>query len=244
MGVVRVPSTQVQNNFGKYLKFAEANEEIIVTRKGRDIAKIVPCVGPDTDRIMEGAAEYKTSGGWVTYEQYLELVENSEQRFELIDGVIYHLASPSYKHQYAVHELHGTFYIWFKGKNCTPLTSPFDITFRKTEDNICVVQPDIVVICDRDNRNDRDRYVGVPALAVEVLSPSTRGKDMVKKLDLYMQCGVKEYWLVDPANESIMVYQLADGDIENSVTYLASAGHVARSYYFDGLEVILRDIFA
>lgn len=241
---MRVPSTQVQNNFGKYLKFAEANEEIIVTRKGKDIAKIVTCAGPDADRVMEGAAEYKTSGGWVTYEQFLELVENSEQRFELIDGVIYHLSSPSYKHQIAVHELHGHFYNWFKGKRCTPLTSPFDIVFHKSEDNICVVQPDIIVICDPHNRNDEDRYVGVPTLAIEVLSPSTRSKDMVKKLGLYMQCGVKEYWIVDPVNESIIVYQFADGEIVNSTTYLNSAHQEVLSYHFDGLSVELKDIFA
>jgi len=241
---MRVPSTQVQNNFGKYLKFAEANEEIIVTRKGKDIARIVTCVDPHADRLAESVAEYKTSGGWVTYEQFLELVENSEQRFELIDGVIYHLSSPSYKHQIAVHELHGAFYIWFKGKSCTPLTSPFDIVFHKSEDNICVVQPDLVVICDRDNRNEQDRYMGVPTLAIEVLSPSTRSKDMVKKLDLYMQSGVKEYWIVDPVNESIIVHQLADGEITNSQIYLKSAHQEVRSYHFEGLAVALGDMFA
>ena len=241
---MRVPSTQVQNNFGKYLKFVEAGEEIIVTRKGRDIARIVPCNDPEADRVMEGAPEYKTSGGRVTYEQFLELTENSEQRFELIDGVIYNLASPSYKHQMAVHELHGAFYNWFKGKRCTPLTSPFDITFHKAEDNICVVQPDIVVICDQEKRDDKDRYQGVPALAVEVLSPSTRTKDMVKKLDLYMQCGVNEYWVVDPMNETISVYQFADNDIVNHRTYVKSADQEVRSFCFEGLQVSLRDIFA
>ncbi|XID90766.1 type II toxin-antitoxin system prevent-host-death family antitoxin [Paenibacillaceae bacterium WGS1546] len=241
---MRVPSTQVQNNFGKYLKFVEANEEIIVTRKGRDIARIVPCEEMGADGVMEGAAEYKTSGSRVTYEQFLELTENSEQRFELIDGVIYNLAAPSYKHQVAVHELHGAFYNWFKGKKCTPLTSPFDITFRKAEDNICVVQPDIVVICDPEKRDVKDRYQGIPTLAVEVLSPSTRTKDMVKKLDLYMQCGVKEYWVIDPMNETIMVYQFADNDVVNHRTYVNNADGEVRSFCFEGLQVGLRDVFA
>lgn len=110
----------------------------------------------------------------------MELTEESEQRFELIDGVIYNLASPSYKHQHVVHELHGTFYNWFKGKRCVPLTSPFDITFFKEEDNICVVQPDIVVICDKDNLDEKGNYKGTPTLVIEVLSPSTRSKDMLK----------------------------------------------------------------
>ncbi len=241
---MRVPSTQVQNNFGKYLKYVEANEEIIVTKKGRDIAKIVICDELKSDGIMEEAAEYQTSGGRVTYEEFLELTEASEQRFELIDGVIYNLASPSYKHQHAVHELHGSFYIWFKGKSCTPLTSPFDITFTKEENNICVVQPDIVVICDTDNRDQQDKYKGIPILVIEVLSPSTRSKDMLKKLDLYRRSDVKEYWIVDPLNEQIFVYHLADNEIVNNITFLKSADHEVQSIYFDGLRIALRDIFA
>jgi len=243
---MRVPSTQVQNNFGKYLKYAEANEEIIVTRKGKDIAKILPAGGepePDPDCLMERAAEYKSSGGRVTYEQFLELTEASEQRFELIDGVIYNLASPSYKHQIAVHELHGSFYNWFKGKGCVPLTSPFDVTFHKAENNICVVQPDIIVVCDGHKRDDKDRYRGIPTLAVEVLSPSTRSKDMLQKLELYKKCGVKEYWIVDPMNDQIIVYQLADDEIVNNKAYLKVADQEVESFHFEGLKVPLTDIF-
>lgn len=241
---MRVPSTQVQNNFGKYLKFVEANEEIIVTKKGRDIARILPCYETMPDALKEGASEYQTSGDWVTYEQFLELTEASEQRFELIDGVVYNLASPSFSHQRAVHELHGTFYNWFKGKGCMPLTSPFDITFRKEEHNICVVQPDIVVICDQENRDDRDRYRGVPVLVVEVLSPSTRSKDMVRKLDLYMRSGVKEYWIVDPSNEQVTVYQLEGNEIVNSINYSTRSDQEMKSFYFEGLSIAIGDLFS
>lgn len=55
---MRVPSTEVQNNFGQYLKFAEAGEEIIVTKNGKDAAKILPC-RPDADRNGKVAAEYR-----------------------------------------------------------------------------------------------------------------------------------------------------------------------------------------
>lgn len=237
---MRVSSTEVQNNFGKYLKFAEANEEIIVTKNGRDIARIVPCP-PETAR--ESAEEYRTRGDWVTYEEFMELVENSEQRFELIDGVVYNLASPSYKHQHAVQELQGTFYNWFKGKPCTALTSPFDVTLDKSEFNRCVVQPDLIVICDRQNVNEKGRYMGVPTLVVEVLSPSTRSKDMLKKLDLYLQCGIKEYWVVDPAQNLINVYSFQDGDISDLKTY-TSQHRSADSLHFEGLKVTMEDVFA
>lgn len=239
---MRVPSTKVQNNFGKYLKYVEANEEIIVTKKGRDAARILPCE-PAGGSVAEETAEYKSTG-WVTYEEYLELVEVSEQRFELIDGVIYYMASPSYNHQHIIHEVHGTFYNWFKGKQCIPLTSPFDVTLFKSEDNICVVQPDIIVICDKENMDKKDKYKGVPTLVIEVLSPSTRSKDMVKKLDLYMQCGVKEYWVVDPKNEQVLVYSLESNDIADSKTYRKGADSFVQSDYFSGLQVSLEDMFA
>lgn len=239
---MKVPSTEVQNNFGKYLKFAEANEDIIVTKNGKDVAIITAYHKTTGDWIMEDTALYK-SKDLVTYEEYLELVENSEQRYELIDGVIYNLASPSYKHQHAIHELHGELYNWFKGKACTPLTSPFDVTFFKQEDNICVVQPDILVICDKDNVDQKGKYKGIPTLVIEVLSPSTRSKDLIKKLDLYKQCGVKEYWIVDPMNEQVTLYSLADNDISDHKSFQKGASPYVESAHFRGLKVSLADLF-
>jgi prevent-host-death family protein len=235
---MKVPSTKVQNNFGKYLKYAEVNEEIIVTRKGKDVARLLPC-----ETLNEEAVEYKSSGNRVSYEEFLELVENSEQRFELIDGIVYNMASPSHRHQHAIYEIIGTFYNWFKGKTCKPLTSPFDITFFKAKNNTCVVQPDILVMCDPENINKDDKYMGVPTLVIEVLSPSTRGKDMLKKLDLYMTCGVKEYWIVDPKAEHISIYLFKDNSISENMVYKKSAEEYAESIHFQGLKVYLPDVF-
>lgn len=241
---MRVPSTKVQNNFGKYLKYVEVNEEIIVTKKGKDVARILPCNDAVKSLVEEGAAEYQTREGWVTYEEFLELTEASEQRFELIDGVVYNLAAPFYGHQHAVGEIHGTFYIWFKEKKCSPLTSPFDVTLIKSEDNICVVQPDILVICDNDKIDKEGRYKGVPTLVVEVLSDSTRSKDMLKKLDLYRQCGVREYWLVDPKNKLVHVYILDKNEIIDNMVFQKGSQEYAESAYFSGLKVALADVFS
>lgn len=239
---MRVPSTEIQNNFGKYLKYVEVNEEIIVTKNGKDVARILPC-DLDKDLVAEGAAEYQTRGGWVSYEEFLELAEASEQRFELIDGVIYNLAAPFYEHQYAVREIFGTFYNWFKNKTCVPLTSPFDVTLFKTENNICVVQPDIIVICDKDNMDKKGKYTGVPTLVVEVLSASTRSKDMLKKLELYRQCDIKEYWLVDPKNNQIYVYIFDKNEIADCLVFHKGAHEYAESVCFSGLKVRLADAF-
>ncbi len=237
---MRVASTDMQNSFGKYLKFAVAGEEIIVTRNGKDIATL-NAIMPDT--VQEQQASYSVTDDWVTYEDFLELTEESEQHLELIDGVVYNLAAPSYKHQKAVQEIQGSFYNWFKGKDCVPLTSPFDITLPKSADNICVVQPDVFVICDKHNMNDKGKYLGTPALVVEVLSPSTRSKDILKKLELYKLCGVKEYWIVDPIHEQVHVYLFDDGGIADSITYTRKADAVVPSFSFEGLTVNLHDMF-
>ncbi len=239
---MRVPSTEIQNNFGRYLKYAEASEEIIITKNGKDVATLTALREPISDSIMEGAATYRTNE-WVTYEEFLVLTEQSEQRYELIDGIIYNLASPTYKHQLTVQVLLVAFYNWFKGTSCTPLTSPFDVTFFKQADNICVVQPDLLVICDRENIDQKGKYKGTPALVVEILSPSSRSKDLITKLDLYMRCEVKEYWIVDPMNEQISVYTFADNDITDFKSYHKLSHTYVESAHFEGLKVAFEDLF-
>ncbi|HEY8499199.1 MAG TPA: type II toxin-antitoxin system prevent-host-death family antitoxin [Clostridia bacterium] len=237
---MKVPSTEVQNNFGKYLKIASELEDVIITRKGREVAKIVPI--EERTVIAEEAANFIYNDRWkLSYEEFLKMVENSDLRYEYIDGEVYLLASPGYNHQVSVSELFGIFYNWFKGKKCRPLTSPFDVTLTKNKDNINVVQPDIIVICDTDKIDASGKYKGVPALVVEVLSGSTKTKDMVKKLNLYMQTGVREYWIVDPDKEEVIVYCFEKHDIADHDTYMGDM--TVKSRVFNGLEVKLAEIF-
>ncbi|MFW5981411.1 MAG: Uma2 family endonuclease, partial [bacterium] len=180
-----------------------------------------------------------------SYEEYKELVESSDQRYELIDGQVYLLASPSFNHQVIVNELAGQFYNFFKEKSCQSLTAPLDIKLfgyaTKFEENPNVVQPDIVIICDQDKINDKNKYEGIPSLIVEVLSPSTKGKDMVTKLNLYMECGVSEYWIVDIDNEKFIQYSFQKRDL-NNLRFVQKKG-VITSTYFEGLKIKLQDIF-
>ncbi len=238
---MKVSSTEVQNNFGKYLKIAADLEDVIVTRNGYEIAKIVPC--EERSAIAEEAANYIYNDRWkISYEEFLKLVENSDLRYEYIDGEVYLLSSPAYNHQTAVGEILAAFHNWFKGKKCRPLTSPFDVTLIKGKDNINVVQPDIIVICDTDRIDASGKYQGVPTLAVEVLSRSTRRKDMLKKLDLYMQTDVKEYWIVDPDKKEVSVYNFKKHDISDHDTFIGDM--TVKSKVFEGLEIRLADIFA
>lgn len=106
----------------------------------------------------------------------------------------------------------------------------------KFEEDPNVVQPDVVVICDLDKVNESNKYEGIPALVVEVLSPSTKGKDMVTKLSLYMKSGVSEYWVVNLEGRSILQYSFSpERDIENLKIY--AEGESIKSSIFTGLEI-------
>lgn len=244
---MKVNSTELQNNFGKYLMLSAA-EDIIITRNGTEIARLSAIRDVQTEdsltpgAIMERAEDYRYGGRRASYEEFLELTRDNEERYEYIDGEIYLLSSPKTKHQVALTELFGLFFNWFEGKNCRPFVAPYDITLRRSIENINVVQPDIMVICDLEEKlNDNDYYMGVPELVVEILSESTRSKDLIKKLDLYMSCGVREYWIVNPINREATVYLFEDGDIKNNMTYKKS--EIAQSFIFDGFGAELDRIF-
>lgn len=243
---MHVNSTEIQNNFGKYLMMS-LQEDIIITKNGREVAKLSAIhdktSGEDTaSAVNEEAADYIYSGRKATYDEYLKLVENSEERYEYIDGEIYFLASPKTTHQIVLKELFVIFYNWFQGKKCTPMIAPYDINLKRGENDINIVQPDLMVICDLEkNLNEDDYYTGIPTLVVEIISEYTRRKDFVKKLDLYMTCGIQEYWIVNPYNKEVTIFLFKDKDIYNNITF---RGHeTAKSFVFQGLTADLEKVF-
>ncbi|PKM89863.1 MAG: prevent-host-death protein [Firmicutes bacterium HGW-Firmicutes-12] len=242
---MRINTTDLQNAFGKYLSLVE-KEDIIITKNGKSVAKLTRYHEPDYFLVHEESAKYKSTKR-IGYEEYMELVNSSDQRYELIDGEIYLLASPSFRHQIVVNELSGHFYNFFKGKPCRSLTAPLDVRLfgfaTKFEEDPNVVQPDVIVLCDEDKVNEDNRYEGIPTLVVEVLSPSTKGKDMIAKLNLYMKSGVTEYWIVNLENKSILQYSFSqERDIDNLCT-LAEIDTI-KSTSFEDLELALKDIFS
>ena len=244
---MKVSSTEIQNNFGKYLVMS-VKEDIIITKNGFEIAKLTFIEGRATKSFLEDSivAERATGSGYggrkATYEEFLEIAKDSEDRYEYIDGEIYLLSSPKTTHQVVQAELFGIFYMWFQGKKCKPMLAPYDITLKRHPEDKNVVQPDIMVICDLEEKlNDNDYYMGVPSLVIEIISRSSRSKDSIKKLDLYSCCGVKEYWIVNPINREISVFSLDDKDITDNKTYRLA--ETAESFVFPGLTVELQKIF-
>ncbi|WP_204662959.1 Uma2 family endonuclease [Fusibacter tunisiensis] len=188
--------------------------------------------------MKESTAEYYLRRR-VTLSEFLEITENTETQYELIDGEIYFMASPCHAHQVAIREIFGQFYNFFKGKACSPIMGLFDVRLKNNspnfEDDPNIVQPDILVICDSENIDGKGKYHGVPTLVVEVLSPRTRGKYMIKKLSLYANSGVQEYWIIDIDHGYAIVYSLTDGDVLRVQQYAFS--ECIPSWSFKGLNV-------
>lgn len=244
-----VNATDLKNNLGKYLRDC-TKEKIIIASNGRKIA--ILCAYEEYQEnntkinsdglVRERAEAFDYAPRTVPHEEFLVLTEGNEKRYEYIDGEVYLLASPKTIHQKVLGEMYILFYNWFKGKKCRPILAPYDITLKRGHDNINVVEPDLVVICDlEDNLNEKDYYIGIPALVVEIISEATRSKDTIKKLDLYMSTGVNEYWIVNPLNREITIYFFEQNDIVKNETY--KKNEVAASYIFTGLKMNLKDIF-
>ncbi len=209
---MEVSSTEIQNNFGTYLKFAQV-EDVYITRNGKRIA-VLQYQKDTSEGCAETKADYRGGKLRMSAEEFRKFAEASENRYELIDGEVFQLASSSYKHQRVIGEIFSQIHQWSKNKECKPITAPFDVILFK-DDMESIVQPDIVVICDSEKVNDQGRYQGIPTVIFEVLSDSTRNKDMLKKLNLYMAGGIGEYWIVNLWNHEVYIYTFTSGEISD-----------------------------
>ena len=141
--------------------------------------------------------------GEFTLDDYYKLPE--DKRFELIDGVIYDMTAPTSAHQLIAGYFHYQLlnHIMSRNGNCLPMISPLDVQLDC--DDKTMVQPDVIIVCDRSKVINRCIY-GAPDFVLEVLSKSTKRKDMIIKLNKYMNAGVREYWMIDPENKTVMIY--------------------------------------
>ena len=170
-------------------------------------------VQADVNKIAEALGVYKVKKqGEYTLEDYYAL--SDEQRYELIDGILYDMAAPTVVHQELVLEIAAALrqYIKGKGGKCKVFVSPIDVQLDK--DDKTMVQPDIFILCDQSKNIGRCIY-GAPDMVIEITSPSTRKKDFGKKLEKNVNAGVREYWIVDVKNRKVIVYDLGEDFGEN-----------------------------
>lgn len=243
---VTITATEFKQNLGKYLDYVEGQkDDVVITKNGNKIARLTPYV-TDIEQyftVRENALDYQYGGKKVSYEEFMEIYEKSTLRMELINSEIHLLASPSLEHQEILGRLHLIFSAYFKDKKCRVFLAPFDVHFRKRDfKEPDVMQPDLLVACDLENNvNEKGKYMGTPTLVIEILSDSTRSKDMIDKLNTYRLSGVEEYWMVDRKQENIVIYDFADCEIDKYKIY--EPGSVAQSRVFSGLTAAVDDLF-
>ncbi len=244
-GVV-ITATELKQGLGKYLDYVEQQNDVVITKNGNKIARLTPYI-TDIEQyfiVRDKALDYQYGGKKVSYEEFMEIYEKSTLRMEFINGEIYLLGSPTIGHQDILGRLYLIFTEYFNDKKCRVFLAPFDVHFNKKDfKEPDVMQPDLLVACDLDNNvSEKGKYMGTPALVIEILSDSTRNKDMIDKLNTYRLSGVKEYWLVDQKQENIMVYSFSDYEISRYKIY--EKKDTAYSITFNGLSTDTESLFA
>lgn len=177
---------------------------ITLTPRYETIMALERVLGEQPSTMRESAAPYfvKKQGEY-TLEDYYKIPDDI--RVELIDGVIYDMSSPTSAHQIIGGFIHSKTlqHVLDKKGTCLPMIAPIDVQLDC--DDKTMVEPDVVIVCDRDKIINRCIY-GAPDFIIEVLSKSTKKKDSVIKLNKYLNAGVREYWMIDPMKKKVIVY--------------------------------------
>ncbi len=165
----------------------------------------------------------------------------SETRVELINNEIFMPPAPSFEHQIISKKTFKVFDFFVESKDLGQIIyAPFDVIL----DEYTVVQPDIVFISKEHLEKITSRGLrGVPDLVVEIISPSTFHRDSVEKFQLYERFGVREYWLVEPANQVIEVFSLEQGKYVLHSFVSSEEGEIAKSALLAGFEVKRSEVF-
>jgi Uma2 family endonuclease len=182
-----------------------------------------------------------TKEKYFTSADFFEWELDEGERYELIDGVAYMMAGATLKHQEISGNLFATLYNFLKGKPCKVFYSDYAVQlFPEADDrDDTVVLPDLFVVCDRKKLVSR-ACAGAPDLIVEILSPSTSRYDRLVKFRKYQEAGVKEYWIIDPEDNTIQVHILENG---RYVTYMYNDEDLITVSVLPGLQINAAEIF-
>jgi Uma2 family endonuclease len=179
------------------------------------------------------------AGRRVTFAELQQWPDDGHQ-YELYDGEVVMVPSPVTRHQRVVAHVAYMLLEYEKTTGGICVFAPYDIVF----DELNVVQPDVVFF-RRERKHLLDQSGPsriVPDLAVEVLSPSTQARDRGRKMALLARFGVPEYWIVDPAKNSMELYVLRSGVFE--LTRTAGAREIVTSFTLPELSFSTAIVFA
>ncbi|HLS07931.1 Uma2 family endonuclease [Lentibacillus sp.] len=178
----------------------------------------------------------------VSVETFYKMRDETDHLLEYADGIVYMSPSPSTKHQQVSARLQAKLFNFLDGGKCQVFSAPYDIQlYRDDLDETNIFIPDLSVICDVEGLEE-NKFVGVPELIVEILSPSNQSYDLVTKMEAYMKYGVREYWVVNPILDAIQVYALTDEQVYQQADIVKNKG-VVSSTVLKGFQVDLEDVF-
>jgi Uma2 family endonuclease len=178
---------------------------------------------------------------YYTYADYKAWELSEGERFELVEGAAYAMSSPNDVHQAISGELFRQIANYLHGKSCKVRSAPYDVRlfYREDEHDDTVAQPDISVVCDKKKLGP-EGCRGAPDLVIEILSPSNTSEEFIRKLNLYLKAGVREYWIVSP-KEKIVQVNLLENNTYRSVLYKDGVLPVS---VLEGFSVTLSEVFA
>lgn len=179
-----------------------------------------------------------------TYADYLTWPEG--ERWEIIDGSPYMMTAPSWQHQAILVELSKQFANYFTNKICNVFVSPFDLRLpefnEKDEDTSTVLQPDILIVCDK-SKLQKTGYYGTPALIIEITSPSSNKIDKLYKFNKYEKAGVKEYWIVEPDDKIVTIFSIQDNGRYGRPDIYSEDDNIEVKTFTD-LKIDLKQVFS
>ena len=178
-----------------------------------------------------------------TYADYLSW--QFEERLELFRGKIFKMGAPNTDHQRILGRLFIKIGVFLENKKCQVFIAPFDVRLpvqnKKRDDEVTtVVQPDLCVVCD-ETKIDKRGCCGAPDLMVEILSPGNTKKETQEKFSLYEENLVKEYWIVQPGDQNILVFDLINDKYQLRKIYTNE--DVVPSGIFSELLINFAEIF-
>ena len=163
---------------------------------------------------------------------------------ELIKGKVFNMSpAPGSYHQIVSGNIGRDFGVFLKRKPCKVFVAPFDVRlsrFKNDQEILTVVQPDICVICDQSIIDEKGCN-GSPDLIIEILSPSTKKKDIQDKFYLYEESGIKEYWIVYPLEKIVDVFLLENNKYRLLKKYVQD--DVVPVNILEGFSISLLDVF-
>lgn len=184
--------------------------------------------------IQEEAAAYCYKAREYSVDDIYKLDERIG--FELIDGKLYMMSAPNRMHQFLLSEIVFAMKSFIKQKKGGCRVYPAPLGVRLFKDDKTWVEPDIVVICQKDNLTD-EGCSGAPDLVVEVVSPSNSSYDYLLKMMKYQQAGVREYWIVDPKLKVVSVYNFEEFSKSGRYEY----SETITSNVLEGFEICIND---